>query len=66
MAKDKIKKAAKVAEGIVDHFTLGTYGIVKCKAKGGHWSNKERKCIPKDQIRTGKKKHPSKKPERSS
>jgi len=65
MAKDKIKKVAKVAEGIVDMATLGMYGIVKCKAKGGQWSNKEKRCIPKDQIRTGKKKYPSEKPERS-
>ena len=55
----------ETAEGIVDMATLGMYGIAKCKAKGGHWSNKERRCIPKDQIRTGKKKYPSEKSERS-
>ena len=35
-----------------------------CGKKGGKWV--KGKCIPKSQIRTGRKKYPSKSPERSS
>jgi hypothetical protein len=50
---------------------MGTYGIAKragsqmiCERKGGKWV--KGKCVPGSQIRTGKKKYPSKSPERSS
>ena len=39
-------------------------GRIACQKKGGKWV--KGKCVPGSQIRTGKKKYPSKSPERSS
>lgn len=39
-------------------------GRIACQKKGGKWV--QGKCVPGSQIRTGKKKYPSKSPERSS
>ena len=37
--------------------TKGAVRRIDCKNKGGKWVKGE--CIPKSQIRTGRKKHPS-------
>ena len=71
----KIKKAAEVAFDTVT--PLGHIinpamrkagkdigGRIACQKKGGKWV--QGKCVPGSQIRTGKKKYPSKSPERSS
>ncbi len=62
MAKnDKSKKGItvkKVAEATADLVTYGAYSIAKnrvqCKMKDGKWIKGE--CVPKSEIRTGKKK----------
>ena len=73
--KKKIKKIAEFAHDVVT--PLGAIvnpsirkagkevgGRIACRKKGGKWV--KGKCIPKSQIRTGRKKYPSKSPERSS
>ena len=68
--KEKIKKMAKLAYEVgtpLGAVTKGLGGAMKsraCQKKGGKWV--KGKCIPGSQIRTGKKKYPSKSPERSS
>ena len=64
MAEKKRKYLKVAAEAVADIATMGTYGIAKragsqmlCERKGGKWVKGE--CIPKSQIRTGRKKHPS-------
>ena len=64
MAKKKRKYLKEAAEAAANLATVGAYGILKCESKGGKWV--KGKCIPGAQIRTGRKKHPSKSPERSS
>ena len=71
MAEKKRKYLKVAAEAVADIATMGTYGIAKragsqmiCERKGGKWV--KGKCVPGSQIRTGKKKYPSKSPERSS
>ena len=77
MANGK-KKIKKIAEAAFDAVTpLGSIvnpairkagkdigGRIACQKKGGKWV--KGKCVPGSQIRTGKKKYPSKSPERSS
>ena len=71
--KEKIKKMAKLAYevgtpmgqlGNIAKGAKNVAGRVACQKKGGKWV--KGKCIPGSQIRTGKKKYPSKSPERSS
>ena len=71
--KEKIKKMAKLVYevgtpmGQLGNIAKGAKkvaGRVACQKKGGKWV--KGKCIPGSQIRTGKKKYPSKSPERSS
>jgi len=71
MAKKKRKYLKEAAEVVANVATVGVYDIAKragsqtkCERKGGKWV--KGKCIPGSQIRTGKKKYPSKSPERSS
>ena len=71
--KEKIKKMAKLVYevgtpmgqlGMVAKEAKKVVGRIACQKKGGKWV--KGKCIPGSQIRTGKKKYPSKSPERSS
>ena len=64
MAEKKRKYLKEAAEAAANLATVGAYGILKCESKGGKWV--KGKCVPGSQIRTGKKKYPSKSPERSS
>ena len=71
--KEKIKKIAKFAYdvgtpmgniGMMAKEAKRAVGRIACQKKGGKWVGG--KCIPGAQIRTGRKKYPSKSPERSS
>ena len=74
MAEKKRKYLKVAAEAVADIATMGHYSMGKtvermqikmlCERKGGKWV--KGKCVPGSQIRTGKKKYPSKSPERSS